>query len=381
MLRFRPKLGSERSSEWRCCFCLHVRTGTILLGTWHLMLHLIALGFLAAVVRDPRLLDELERDSATVADWSDAGHRYEMPTPLSNVEPRPSNLQHTTPPRDHNLIYRVTLDSKLHFNLHIDSMVAKAFKQLGLILRLGKPFARGSTLKILYNAYVRSILEFGSVVWSPQYAVHKDRIERVQRKFIKSLDYRVGFYYNDYEESAKRHEVQSLVCRRHVTATGYLCYLRSIHRLVAETRRVPWRAQLLQLPAPALALVVVSAFLAAVLLKAYCINIVWRCYKYLTMRTHALQSLTPFVISSEGVVSAGTAPPPYAAPPAPAPDYSSLLPDYEEAVKQTPPPSYRAATLMTPGDPPAAAPSGTTETTNAATTVVMLPAAGDHARV
>ncbi|CAH0398315.1 unnamed protein product [Chilo suppressalis] len=293
MLRFRPKLGSERSSEWRCCFCLHVRTGTILLGTWHLMLHLIALGFLAAVVRDPRLLDELERDSATVADWSDAGHRYEMPTPLSNVEPRPSNLQHTTPPRDHNLIYH---------DVDVGALVTVCTLAITLMLIYGA--ARGKPAHLL-PFFCLQIFDFAITV---------------------------------------------------VTATGYLCYLRSIHRLVAETRRVPWRAQLLQLPAPALALVVVSAFLAAVLLKAYCINIVWRCYKYLTMRTHALQSLTPFVISSEGVVSAGTAPPPYAAPPAPAPDYSSLLPDYEEAVKQTPPPSYRAATLMTPGDPPAAAP-------------------------
>lgn len=66
------------------------------------------------------------------------------------------------------------------------------------------------------------------------------------------------------------------------------------------------------------------------------------------MRAHALQSLTPFVISSEGVVTPAV--PPYAAP-VPAPDYSSLLPDYEEAVKQTPPPSYRAATLMAAADP------------------------------
>ncbi|CAG9786777.1 unnamed protein product [Diatraea saccharalis] len=308
MLRFRPKLGSERSKEWRCCFCLHVRTGTILLGTWHLMLHLIALGFLAAVVRNPRLLDELEHDSATEADWSDVGnHRYEMPTPLSNVEPRPINLQHTTQSKDHTLIYLCTL-------------------AITLMLIYGA--ARGKPAHLL-PFFCLQIFDFAITV---------------------------------------------------VTATGYLCYLRSIHRLVAETRRVPWRAQLLQLPAPALALVVVSAFLVAVLLKAYCINVVWRCYKYLTMRTHALQSLTPFVISSEGVVSAAPAPPPYVSP-APAPDYSNLLPDYEEAVKQTPPPSYRAATLMTTPDTAAAPQSGTGDSAATATTVVMLPAAGVHARV
>lgn len=72
------------------------------------MLHLIALGFLAAIVRDPRLLDELERDSSPVADWSDMGRPNNvLPTPLSNVEPPPSSFpQHSNQQRDHSLIYR-----------------------------------------------------------------------------------------------------------------------------------------------------------------------------------------------------------------------------------------------------------------------------------
>ncbi|XP_028169085.1 lysosomal-associated transmembrane protein 4A [Ostrinia furnacalis] len=287
MLRFRPKLGSERSSEWRCCFCLHVRTGTILLGTWHLLLHLIALGFLAAIVRDPRLLEELERESSPVADWSDVGRpNNALPTPLSNVEPPPSSFpQHANQNRDHSLIYH---------DVDVGALVTVCTLAITLMLIYGA--ARGKPAHLL-PFFCLQIFDFAITV---------------------------------------------------VTATGYLCYLRSIHRLVAETRRVPWRAQLLQLPAPALALVVVSAFLAAVLIKAYCINIVWRCYKYLTMRAHALHSLTPFVISQDGVVT--PAPLPHACPP-PAPDYSSLLPAYDDAVKQTPPPSYRAATLMAAADP------------------------------
>ncbi|XP_063624139.1 lysosomal-associated transmembrane protein 4A isoform X2 [Cydia splendana] len=298
MLRFRPKLGSERNSEWRCCFCLHVRTGTILLGTWHLMLHLVALGFLAAVVRDPRLLDELESDSNP------------MPTPLSNVDNSPGTYMQT---RDQNrsIIYLITL-------------------AITLMLIYGA--SRGKPAHLL-PFFCLQIFDFAITV---------------------------------------------------LTATGYLYYLRSIHRLVAETKRVPWREQLLALPAPALALVVLSVFLLAVLLKGYCISMVWRCYKYLTMRAHALHSLTPFVISGEALAA-----PPYTAPP-PQPDYSSLLPDYEEAVKQTPPPSYRAATLMahadpavtTPPTPPGAVPTPAPSTAAPpADTVVMLPQHGTQARV
>lgn len=116
----------------------------------------------------------------------------------------------------------VTLDSKLHFKNHIDLIVAKAFKQLGLIFRLGRVFTKEKTLKVLYNAYVRSVLEFGSVVWNPQYAVHKDRIERVQKKFLKTLDFRAGFHYDDYVESVKRHNVQSLTSRRHYLDSIFL---------------------------------------------------------------------------------------------------------------------------------------------------------------
>ncbi|CAH1638245.1 unnamed protein product [Spodoptera littoralis] len=319
MLRFRPKLGSERNSEWRCCFCLHVRTGTILLGTWHLMLHLIALGFLAAIVRDPRLLDELERDSAPVPNWSDVARGNEaIPTPLSNVEPPPSSFpQHVEPPRDHSLIYH---------DVDVGALVTVCTLAITFMLIYGAALGKPAHL---LPFFCLQIFDFAITV---------------------------------------------------LTATGYLCYLRSIHRLVAETRRVPWRAQLLQLPAPCLALVVLSAFLVAVLLKGYCISVVWRCYKYLTMRAHALQ--TPFVISSDDVVSTGQLAP-YAA--APVPDYSSLLPDYEEAVKQTPPPSYRAATLMAAADP-----SLTTVQERAqneqpvpqpTNTMVVLPQNGTQARV
>ncbi|XP_030030673.1 lysosomal-associated transmembrane protein 4A isoform X2 [Manduca sexta] len=312
MLRFRPKLGSERSSEWRCCFCLHVRTGTILLGTWHLMLHLVALGFLAAIVRDPRLLDELERDSEPISTWSHVAHEP-VPTPLSNVEPSPYP-QHAPQPRDHSLIYLCTL-------------------AITLMLIYGA--ARGKPAHLL-PFFCLQIFDFAITV---------------------------------------------------LTATGYLCYVRSIHRLVAETRRVPWRAQLLQLSAPALALVVLYAFLMAILLKGYCISVVWRCYKYLTMRTHAAASLTPFVVGA----GAEEPLPPYAAPPAP--DYSSLLPDYDEAVKQTPPPSYRAATLMAAADPTVATlseiPSGEVQAQVAmpvavpvaSDTIVVLPHQGAQARV
>lgn len=107
----------------------------------------------------------------------------------------------------------VTLDSQLTFLQHIDTICKRAYKQLGMILRIGKPFRRPCTYKILYNSFVRSILEFASVVWTPHYQIHIDRIERIQNIFLKSLCYRTG-YYSDSALASRAHFSIPTLCNR-----------------------------------------------------------------------------------------------------------------------------------------------------------------------
>lgn len=118
-----------------------------------------------------------------------------------------------------------------------------------------------------------------------------------------------------------------------MTAAGYLCYLRSIHRIISESDRLPWRDELLKLSPQRLSIVVLLVFVAVVLIKAYAIGIVWRCYKYLTIRQHNLRSMLPYIIPDMTARQER--------------DYNTLLPDYEEAIaqslKQPPPPSYQMA--------------------------------------
>lgn len=108
----------------------------------------------------------------------------------------------------------IIMDSKLSFIPHIDNMLNKAYKQMGFVLRVAKPFKKASTYRLLYNSYVRSRLEFACPVWHPFYANHIDRIERLQKKFVKSLDYRMGNNYTDYESSAQRYKLELLKHRR-----------------------------------------------------------------------------------------------------------------------------------------------------------------------
>lgn len=81
-----------------------------------------------------------------------------------------------------------------------------------------------------------------------------------------------------------------------LTAAGYVCYLSSVHRIVSDSPRLPFREQLLTLSPNMLTCVLMVAFTLTVILKAYVISIVWLCYKYLVMRQHTMHSMLPYII-------------------------------------------------------------------------------------
>jgi len=69
------------------------------------------------------------------------------------------------------------------------STVNKAMSVLGFIKRWSKEFDDPYTTKLLFTSLVRPILVYYSSVWSPQYQVHIDRIESVQKKCLFRVDY------------------------------------------------------------------------------------------------------------------------------------------------------------------------------------------------
>lgn len=79
----------------------------------------------------------------------------------------------------------VVLDSSLTFKPHYSDIIARANRQLGFIFKIADEFRDPFCLKALYCSLVRSILEFGSVVWCPYQRIWIMRLESIQRKFVR----------------------------------------------------------------------------------------------------------------------------------------------------------------------------------------------------
>lgn len=111
----------------------------------------------------------------------------------------------------------IILDDKLSFVSHISSIISKSLRMLGFIKRNTSDFVTVPAIKVLYCSLVRSLLDYATSVWVPQYAFHIDRIERVQKKFMHHIHYK---FYRDteynYEEMCQRLNLSSLHERRSI---------------------------------------------------------------------------------------------------------------------------------------------------------------------
>ena len=81
----------------------------------------------------------------------------------------------------------VIVSSDLTWSKHIEVIVAKANKTLGLIKRLLKDTSDLKVRKSLYCALVRPILEYACNLWSPYTVKHRQLIENVQRRATKFI--------------------------------------------------------------------------------------------------------------------------------------------------------------------------------------------------
>ena len=102
------------------------------------------------------------------------------------------------------------LSDNFNWNSHIDIIVSKANRMLGLIKRTYRGLDDIKTLRTLYCALVRSNIEYCSVVWSPYTKRNIEKVEKVQRratKFILKTE-------DNYETRLKKLNLMSLKNRR-----------------------------------------------------------------------------------------------------------------------------------------------------------------------
>lgn len=140
-----------------------------------------------------------------------------------------TTLQRVAEIRDLGLLF----DKKITFSKHIEAITAKAYSMLGFVMRICSEFKNHLALKVLYCALVRSVLEYGSVIWFPNYAVHSIKLERVQKKFLKFMFIKFGWYiyvkFAPYEFKCSLTSLQSLESRRRNACVFFMHDLISGH--------------------------------------------------------------------------------------------------------------------------------------------------------
>ncbi|XP_025192863.1 uncharacterized protein LOC112592916 [Melanaphis sacchari] len=107
---------------------------------------------------------------------------------------------------------------------HINYVCCKAFKSLGFVMRLSKDFQFDISIKTLYCALVRPILEYGSVVWDPHTANDSRHLERVQHRFLRFACriLHIPCHSHDYSPVANVLGLSSLAERRHTAGIRFI---------------------------------------------------------------------------------------------------------------------------------------------------------------
>lgn len=95
----------------------------------------------------------------------------------------------------------VCFDSKLSFSVQHQSVISRANRMLGFVLRFTREFNDLNLTLTLYFSYVRSLLEYNSVVWYPSSADKQNGLERIQKKLVNVLFFRENGFYPTYPDN------------------------------------------------------------------------------------------------------------------------------------------------------------------------------------
>ena len=124
----------------------------------------------------------------------------------------------------------VIIDQKLDFTDHVASTVTKANRALGLLIRTFQSASPRCKLDkqaalAAYNANVRAIIEYCSVIWGGAARCHLVRVERVQHKFLMWLARHTAYDGASltYSDLLSAYQVSHLEARRTQCDVLFLC--------------------------------------------------------------------------------------------------------------------------------------------------------------
>jgi len=120
----------------------------------------------------------------------------------------------------------VIVSSDLKWKHHCNKIIAKAKQRMWLIIRTLGFDAPAKAKKMAYVSMVRSILEYGSVLWNPSDKDTIESLERVQRKatnYITNNPYRTQPGYITYEERLQQCNLMPLSYRREMIDIIFFC--------------------------------------------------------------------------------------------------------------------------------------------------------------
>ncbi|XP_039293106.1 lysosomal-associated transmembrane protein 4B isoform X2 [Nilaparvata lugens] len=300
MQNFTLKFGDARNN-WKCCFCCHVRTGTIFLGIWHLMLHVLTLSVLAVLLRHPEMMLGGEATIAPPGSAVSGGvgggvHPAPLPTPLSvDVDFQSNDV-------------RLSLGQGGHAPHPSSSSPWGDYHPAAA--------APGHHALLAYRARRQLTYQDLNVGFVITFCTFSITLLMVYGAIRGKPSYLMPFFCLQVFD----------FCLASLTALGYIFFLPDAHRIVETWPTVPFQSMMLNMDRQSLCFLIILVFTLAMVVKAYFLGVVWGCYKYLSLRILAAQRTIHYID----------------------PDVQTLLPDYDAALKKfpQPPPSYASAIAL-----------------------------------
>lgn len=249
-MRVRPE---EDKNAYRCCFCCHVTTGTILLGLWHLVVQMTVVIMFVVMVMHP----ELELPSPAT------GGAFVLAPPKKIAEQK---TEATTQNPVHEESKTMMFESIM--SLYLDNNngredVGKADSNAPSEWRKklkGNNKPTTAEDKAVGVAVAASSLAITIMLI---YGTARGRPGYIMPFFcLQAFDF----------------------CISCLTVVGYLSYMPDIKQWIKSQPDLPYKDNLLSLSPQTLDLLAISFFFAIVLVKAYFLGVVWATYKYLVNR-------------------------------------------------------------------------------------------------